>query len=368
MFNKPTLRKLYAAYKFLLFLITFIVFVHTKNKMFAYYSAVFFAYLLDAALFVSIENRYFTALSFAVDMAFAYFVARLLSIEEMVIFSVVPLFFSCLLIDCILSLMLLGVSFLVLFFYSDLNIIFTVISYMAAFLSSYLARQALFQRELIAKKEAFDKEFKDKIFIAKRMSLEFAHEIRNPLMGISGAIEILKKTKDEKTKDEMLDIAQQEIERANNLTKDFLNLETPYKLNKKQFELCAFLRKFSSQNRGLIQIEIGCATETVDINADQDMIRRMLSNFIRNSIEAKANHIHITLSSTDTKVVLIIEDDGEGINIKDEDKDKIFLPFFTTKAQGSGLGLAICKQIAEAHKGRIGIYGSNAFKIELNRR
>ncbi len=368
MLNAQTLKKLYALYKLLLFLITFIVFLHLKKHSPAYCYIIFFTYLLDAALFFNFDNKYFYAVSLAIDIVFVYFIAKLLSIEEMVIFSVVPLFFSCLLLECFLAAALLGISFFVLLLYSDLNAVFAVFSFVSVFFLFYFVKKSIYQKEIIEKREEFEKEFSDKIYIAKRISLEFAHEIRNPLMGISGALEIIKNSKDKKTLNEMIEIAQKEIERANNLTRDFLNLEKPYELNKQSFELCAFLNEISYADKGLIHIFVNCKIDSIYIDADKEMIRRMIDNLIRNSMEAQAEKVKIEVSAEKEYVILLVSDDGEGINIKDDEKNKIFLPFFTTKEQGSGLGLAICKQIAEAHMGSITIDSTNTFTIELKRR
>ena len=365
MLNSSTVKRIYAVYKLLIFLITYIIFLHTKYSFTSYYNAVFFTYFLDATLFFINENKYFKTVSLAVDIVFIYFIAKLLSIEEMVIFSVIPLFFSFLIIDNALSVSLFIVSFVVVFFYSDINIIFALISYAAAFVSSYLVNQSIKQKALIKKQREFDKEFKEKILIAKRLSLEFAHEIRNPLMGISGAIEILKKTQDEKVRKRMINIAQQEIERANNLTKDFLNLEKPYALSKNRLDMCIFIGKFASENKGLIDITVRCKEKPIPFVGDKEMIRRMLGNLMRNSMEAGASSINIEVSNDKNYVILIFEDNGTGIDLTNLDADKIFLPFFTTKEQGSGLGLAICKQIAESHSGSINIYKQNSFIIKL---
>ncbi len=368
MFSLPFLRTLYALYKILLFSVTFIVFLHLNpDKTYYYDIVVFFLYFLDATLFFNIKNRYFTAFSLAVDILFAYFIAKLLSIEEMVVFSVVPLFFSCLFIECFLSVVLFVISFLIVFFYSGLNVIFAVISYAAAFFSSYLVKRSVLNKETAKKREEFEKEFEDKISIAKRLSLEFAHEIRNPLMGISGALEIVQNSRDEKIKKEMMEIAKREIERADKLTRDFLNLEKPYEPKKISMELCAFLKTFSKKYRGNIEINVECQKELIRINSDEDMLTRMLGNLVRNAIEAYATIVDIKVSSESDKIVLIVEDNGTGIEVEDNEKEKIFLPFFTTKPQGSGLGLSICRQIAASCGGSIEICGNSAFRIELKK-
>ncbi len=367
MFDKVILKRAYTVYKFIFFTITFLFFIHLKIKHhFELYNIVFMIYFLDSTLFLNINNKYFEIFSLALDILFAYFVAKLMNIEELVIFSIVPLFVSCLLVEYKLSILLLLTSFLVVLIFSDINAIFAIIAYITAFVSSYLFNESVKMKILKEKQIAFDKEFEDKIAIAKRMSLEFAHEIRNPLMSISGAIEMLKTADDQETIQNMINIAEQEIERANNLTKDFLNLEKPYEINMQKNNFCEFLEKLANNKKSIIKIHIDCKRH-LQFLMDEAMINRLFDNLIRNSLEASAENIYIKTQQNMDKITILFSDDGKGISLENGDLSKIFLPFFTTKDQGSGLGLAICKQIVEIHNGTIRVKDKNTFMIEFKK-
>ncbi len=364
MIEKGILRKVYFLYRFLLFSITFAIFIHMHPGNMDY-SAVFFGYLLDTVLLLIITSKYFDFFSLGVDVAFAYFLAWILSIKELIAFSIVPLFVSCLIVPFYLSSILLVLSSLIVFLYSNINSIFAWIAYAASFTSSCLLRSSLKQKQIARKREEFNREFEEKLSIAKRLSLEFAHEIRNPLMAISGAIEMLKNAEDEKTREKMIELAEKEIEKANNLTRDFLNLEKPGAFLKERFELCGVIEELIDSFSHLAKIEVNCESVPVVLDGDRSMIIKMLNNMIKNSIEAKATRININVFRKENLITIIIEDNGVGINLDSEEIDKIFLPFFTTKQQGSGLGLSICKQVAEAHGGYIEVNGKNSFKIVL---
>ncbi len=362
--NRLILKRIYFVYRLLIILITFAFFLHINGSQHHFYNVAFLLYFLDVVLFLGIDNRYFELFSLIVDVIFAYFLARVLGMEELIMFSIAPLFISYLLLGYAVAITILAASFIVVLFYSDINAVFAIISYIAAFFSSYLLHNSIKQKELIEKKMAFDKEFKDRIEIAKRLSLEFAHEIRNPLMGISGAVEMLKDTEDKRVIKDMISIIQQEIERANNLTKDFLNLEKPYELNMTKLDICLFLKHIAERRKGIVSILVECKSG-LTINADKDMLERMFDNLIRNAIEADSSVVNIVAQNTQGYIEIQVSDNGRGIDIGEADTNDIFMPFFTTKQEGSGLGLAICRQIAQAHNGDIRVLNQNTFKIEL---
>jgi signal transduction histidine kinase len=91
------------------------------------------------------------------------------------------------------------------------------------------------------------------------------------------------------------------------------------------------------------------------IEADQDLIHRVLMNLIINSIQAipESGKIDVNISEEKGGYKIEIKDTGSGIS--DENLSKIFNPFFTTKEQGSGLGLPIVRKIIEGHGGSIEI-------------
>ena len=92
------------------------------------------------------------------------------------------------------------------------------------------------------------------------------------------------------------------------------------------------------------------------INGDDVLLRRALSNLVRNSLEACADagmpaHIYIRCDVVDDQVQLILEDNGPGFS--EAYLSKVFQPFATTKANGTGLGLAIVQKVIVSHNGLI---------------
>jgi signal transduction histidine kinase len=93
----------------------------------------------------------------------------------------------------------------------------------------------------------------------------------------------------------------------------------------------------------------------VVIFADKEQLNSMLSNILRNAVQAipgnRRGVINLSLSVSDQKVLIRIEDNG--IGIPDELKGKLFTPNFTTKSSGMGLGLSIVKRVVETADGKI---------------
>ncbi len=92
-----------------------------------------------------------------------------------------------------------------------------------------------------------------------------------------------------------------------------------------------------------------------EVNADKDQMLRVISNLVKNAIQAipaeRAGKITVRITQDESEVLIAVSDNGSGIP---EDKtDKIFVPNFTTKSGGTGLGLAMVKNIIENSKGKI---------------
>jgi two-component system, NtrC family, nitrogen regulation sensor histidine kinase NtrY len=87
---------------------------------------------------------------------------------------------------------------------------------------------------------------------------------------------------------------------------------------------------------------------------DADQLEQALINLVKNAAEASlpsGGAVRIDWSVERDHVTLSIEDDGHGVS----DTANLFVPFFTTKPHGSGIGLTLCRQIVEAHDGRISL-------------
>jgi len=107
-----------------------------------------------------------------------------------------------------------------------------------------------------------------------------------------------------------------------------------------------------------IALEVAVSPETLEIEADAELIDQALINLVRNAIEAlRDEHDRkVRLSAyrdSDGHIVIAVADSGSGI--PPELRDKVFVPFFTTKRQGSGVGLTLVRQIAAVHNATVDI-------------
>lgn len=106
------------------------------------------------------------------------------------------------------------------------------------------------------------------------------------------------------------------------------------------------------------------------LNADKTMVEQLLINLLKNAHEAcsglSEEKIEVKAEMVGDKVQITVSDNGQGIS--PHAMDKIFIPFYSTKANGSGIGLSLCRQIVTRHKGKISVQsGKNGtcFKLEF---
>ncbi len=210
----------------------------------------------------------------------------------------------------------------------------------------------------------------EKLQSSERMALlgqlagGLAHELRNPLSAISGAVEILSTEAQQSDISYRLSrVATREIERLNLMVEDFLLLTSPVKVtNSKLVDLGQIVKDTinsfkSTVKREDIVIEINIENGVL-VEADSYRLKQVFWNLLDNSMDAmpSGGKIEIKCTVEKGKVNLSFSDEGEGI--KEEDFSRVFDPFFTTKEIGTGLGLAIVQKVVEGYNGNINIYSS----------
>jgi len=186
-----------------------------------------------------------------------------------------------------------------------------------------------------------------------------AHEVKNPLGIIKGALDILRKHEvDRETKDTMIGYVEDEVLRLNRLIQDFLNFSKPRQPLFQRTELNGLLQEVVERMRlewGDKGIRISTEIPSVDCtsNADQDLLSQALLNVIKNACEAcsPAGSVLVKARTCDGNWIAEIEDDGAGI--AQENMGRVTEPFFTTKSQGTGLGLALVDRVIRAHGGEL---------------
>jgi two-component system sensor kinase FixL len=110
--------------------------------------------------------------------------------------------------------------------------------------------------------------------------------------------------------------------------------------------------------------------ERCELVADRQLIEEVLSNLLRNALEASAGRacrVRLAAAQAESEVVIRVHDDGPGIH--EDVRANLFKPFVTSKRKGTGLGLAFCKKVVEEHGGKIradkGPLGGALFEIRL---
>ena len=187
-----------------------------------------------------------------------------------------------------------------------------------------------------------------------RLAASLAHEIRNPLASLSGAVQLL----EEGQQNKLHTIILREVKRINELIEDFLRSARPPSL-KRAFVVPEPLIKeviesFSLDQRAVhLTIELRLQDEAIEVFLDEKHFRQVLWNLILNASYATSEGDQLLLETKrrDQAWVLTISDTGSGI--PPEFCAKIFDPFFTMRNGGTGLGLATVERIIQGHGGEI---------------
>ncbi len=191
-----------------------------------------------------------------------------------------------------------------------------------------------------------------------KLAAAMAHEIRNPLASLSGAIQIMKADKP----DELQEIALREVDRLDALVEEFLDAARPPRLDLLQVDLVDLVREVvrsfgtDPRYRGRVEVELEGEASLGLVSLDAGRVRQVLWNLLLNAAQhmPESGMIVITASRRVGTAELQIRDTGVGIPA--EHLGRIFDPFFSTRSGGTGLGLANVERIVRAHGGSIAVY------------
>lgn len=206
----------------------------------------------------------------------------------------------------------------------------------------------------------------EKLAAVGTLAAGIAHEIRNPLAGISGSIQMLSQDSTDPTQKKLMDIVIREIDRLNLLITEFLDYAKPEKIPDAEINLVKVVEEVVSslsQHPDLpVDFKWKMELQPVVIIGISEKLKQAFLNIIINAIQAMKNSSHpsieISLLNNETHAVLKIKDTGSGMT--EETRKKMFEPFHTTKQKGTGLGLAVTHKILELHKAQIDV------KSEIN--
>jgi PAS domain S-box-containing protein len=210
---------------------------------------------------------------------------------------------------------------------------------------------------------------------AGRMAVGLAHEIRNPLGAIRGAVQLLSREVGAESRlHEYTSVLLTEVDRVNRIIEMLLDLARPVPvrlvpLNLHQLlERVALLTEETARTRQL-SIVRRYDPSLPPVMGDEDRLVQVFHNLVRNAMEAMAEGGKVTLATRvslnplfgkvdlggGSRSMVEVQVIDEGSGIPTATRARIFDPFFTTKAHGLGLGLAICHQILDQHRGAIDV-------------
>jgi two-component system, NtrC family, nitrogen regulation sensor histidine kinase GlnL len=208
---------------------------------------------------------------------------------------------------------------------------------------------------------------------AGRVAVGVAHEIRNPLGAIRGAVQLLaRELGPEPRLAEYTDVLLKEVDRVNRIIEALLDLGRPVQIRRVPLNLHQILERVvllseESARAASVSVARRYDPSLPPILGDEDRLLQVFHNLVRNAVDAMKQGGRLVLATRvsrnplygkmdlgggqRTMVEVSVADEGGGI--PEAARSRIFDPFFTTKERGLGLGLAICHRILEEHRGAI---------------
>jgi hypothetical protein len=215
----------------------------------------------------------------------------------------------------------------------------------------------------------------DRFAAVGEIATGLAHEIKNPLAGLSGALELLAEDlQRDPHHSEVVGEMRHQVHRLTQTMESLLSYARPAKAKLRATDVNGSIEKVlflvNQQNRGGgVEVRPQLADRLPPVLADPFQLEQVFLNICLNACQAMGQGGALTVRSRagDGNVVVEIEDTGPGIPA--DVRAQIFKPFFTTKRQGNGLGLAISARIIAEHNGHIGYRcppeGGTTFTVTL---
>ncbi len=202
----------------------------------------------------------------------------------------------------------------------------------------------------------------DRLATIGRLSANIAHEIRNPLASLSGAIEALaRELPPDSGRDRLVEIVLRESDRLNHIIRDFLEYARPAPMTPHPVDLGELLEEVlllvehrSHPAELKVVREFG---DALPARVDPQQLRQAIWNLCINAVQAMPEGGELRVGgrllpgSNPARLQLWVSDTGHGI--AEGDLPQIFEPFFSTKQEGSGIGLALVYRVVQDHDGQI---------------
>ncbi len=229
---------------------------------------------------------------------------------------------------------------------------------MAILMNALSARLKKTQEELKrAKKEL---EIRERLALAGKMAAQLAHEIRNPLAAVSGAVQVLRdevELKEEQKK--LMNIIMKESERVSQTIEQFLDLASPGKKTFITFDVGTVIEETltmlqaGGELNGAIKVVGNFRDTRFRYFGNPNQFKQVFWNLIRNAVKAmpQGGMLGIDLAEHRRELRISISDTGRGFS--EQEKEHLFEPFFSGFDNGRGLGMTVVRRIVDDYDGRI---------------
>jgi two-component system sensor kinase FixL len=204
------------------------------------------------------------------------------------------------------------------------------------------------------------------------MAAVVAHEVKNPIAGIRGALQVItaRMPAEQRDRGVLVDIITR-LDALNRIVQDMLMFARPRRLEEGLVEIDALLRDTAAliardPTMSSLEIDVKGAAR---VSGDREMLQVVFQNILMNAAQAMEGkgRIDVAISHTKGRCRVVVVDRGPGM--PQEVRDKAFDAFFTTKHRGTGLGLPIARRVVESHGGAIHIdvppTGGTTITVEL---
>lgn len=218
-----------------------------------------------------------------------------------------------------------------------------------------------FQKAQIQIEEMHNKQLESskKMATIGEMSARLAHEIRNPMTGISNAIEIILQETNNDQHKPILEEIQRQTQRVNNAVSDLLKFSKTKDVTLIKYDIVSKIQNI------IFFLESQALYDNIDLTLDHseaepfffdpELMENVILNLAMNAARAMNNQGKITFKVTaaENNKFINIQVSDTGTGIPEENIQYVFKPFFTTHTEGTGLGLAIANEIITKHGGEI---------------
>ncbi|WP_242212079.1 sporulation sensor histidine kinase KinB [Bacillus cereus group sp. BfR-BA-01383] len=228
------------------------------------------------------------------------------------------------------------------------SLIMVMTTVFQVYLTEYLNENALLRTEM---------QKSEKLNIVSELAASVAHEVRNPLTVVRGFIQLLESTEDVKNR-EYMRLVLAELDRAEQIISDYLNLARP-QIEKKEhiclsaqlIEMTTLMSSFAAMQGVYLQVEISESLYTI---GDKTKLKQAIMNVVKNGIEAiqgNKGYLKVTAIQKDETIVIRVKDSGVGMT--KEQLARLGQPYYSLKEKGTGLGLMVTFSILQAHNGTL---------------